>query len=198
MASSSRSRGRPPRHDLVTRIHSDALETPTHLFGALDISNNQAQAEDSSSSESDTQRLKTTTSTSRHGRSMSNPFPSFLGGPKKRRGSAIQVQADPGHCENVGGTMAGPSVVNQHKRGGPAGSKDFATGTCMTCASLMRWPRELKVFKCTICTTINDLVIPASEADKSGFHGRWRERNAYSQTGGLDGKGPPNYSYTAG
>lgn len=35
MASPSRSRSRPPRHDLVTRIHADALETPTILLGQL-------------------------------------------------------------------------------------------------------------------------------------------------------------------
>ncbi|ROV95163.1 hypothetical protein VSDG_05798 [Cytospora chrysosperma] len=40
----------------------------------------------------------------------------------------------------------------------PAGDKDFASGNCMTCGALSRWPKGLKVFKCTLCMTINDLV----------------------------------------
>lgn len=27
----------------------------------------------------------------------------------------------------------------------------------MTCDSTVRWPRDLKVFRCTICLTVNDL-----------------------------------------
>lgn len=82
--------------------------------------------------------------------------------------------------------MSGPSV-NKHKRAGPGGSKDFATGNCMTCSSLMRWPKELKVFKCTICTTINDLVVPGSEATKSGFLGRRRDGSAHARCESLTG-----------
>ena len=36
-------------------------------------------------------------------------------------------------------------------------SKEMVTGKCMTCDSLVRWPRELSVFRCTVCLTINDL-----------------------------------------
>jgi E3 ubiquitin-protein ligase HECTD2 len=44
-----------------------------------------------------------------------------------------------------------------HRNGSSIGSRDFATGRCMTCGSLVRWPRELQMFRCTICMTINDL-----------------------------------------
>ncbi|KAK8024746.1 ubiquitin protein ligase [Apiospora arundinis] len=37
------------------------------------------------------------------------------------------------------------------------GPIDFRTGNCMTCGGLVRWPKELDVFRCTICLTINDL-----------------------------------------
>ncbi|PSR93653.1 hypothetical protein BD289DRAFT_364437 [Coniella lustricola] len=40
----------------------------------------------------------------------------------------------------------------------PLNDKDFASGNCMTCGSLSRWPKGLRVFKCTLCVTINDLV----------------------------------------
>lgn len=178
MASSSNTRSRMPRPDLVTRLHTNALETPTTLLGAIDISNTQAH-ENSSSSESEPRRTKPSTLRPRHARSISNPFPSFLSGSKKRQGSTSQLQPDldRGDGDNA---MAGPSVVNRHRRGGPAGSKDFATGNCMTCASLMRWPKELKVFKCTICTTINDLAVPGSDAHKPGFLGRRHDGTAHS------------------
>ncbi|TWU78673.1 putative E3 ubiquitin-protein ligase [Metarhizium rileyi] len=171
-------RPRPSRPDLVTRIHAASFETPTIRLGAIDISNSAAQ-EDSSSSESDFQRSKSRTFPSRHARSLSNPFPSFLSTPKNRPGSTSRPRAgtDRGDGDSA---MAGPSVTHRHKRGGPSSSKDFATGNCMTCASLMRWPRDLKVFKCTICTTINDLTVPGSEAQKHGILGRRRDGSAHA------------------
>ncbi|OTB05388.1 hypothetical protein M426DRAFT_72892 [Hypoxylon sp. CI-4A] len=55
----------------------------------------------------------------------------------------------------------------------PRGPADFATGNCMTCASLVRWPKELPVFRCTICLTINDIKprdpTPAARPDASSF-----------------------------
>ncbi len=55
------------------------------------------------------------------------------------------------------GREAGPRQALQSKHAETNTAKDFATGSCMTCGSLVRWPRELRVFKCTICLTINDL-----------------------------------------
>lgn len=42
--------------------------------------------------------------------------------------------------------------------------KDLMTGKCMTCDSMVRWPKELKVFRCTVCLTINDLQPVVLEA----------------------------------
>lgn len=47
--------------------------------------------------------------------------------------------------------------VRGHRNGSSAGSRDFTTGRCMTCGSLVRWPKELQMFRCTICLTINDV-----------------------------------------
>ena len=43
--------------------------------------------------------------------------------------------------------------------GGPSqyGEKDLVTGKCLTCDSLVRWPRQLDVFRCTVCLMVNDL-----------------------------------------
>ena len=60
----------------------------------------------------------------------------------------------PGSKQKRPAQPAGPSKVN----GRPATDKDFASGNCMTCGAMSRWPKGLKVFKCTLCMAINDLV----------------------------------------
>ncbi|KAJ4170738.1 putative E3 ubiquitin-protein ligase [Fusarium falciforme] len=92
---------------------------------------------------------------------MSQPFPSLFSSKKKRQNSVGAPPPDLGFTDDDA-AMPRQAPKNHarnpsHTRGGPAGSKDFATGNCMTCGSLVRWPRDLKVFKCTICTTVNDL-----------------------------------------
>ncbi|KAG5983401.1 hypothetical protein E4U55_008251 [Claviceps digitariae] len=180
--SSSRSRSRPSRADIVTRIHTDALETPTTLLGTLDISNSRAR-EDSSSSESDSRPPPTSSKTkparplSRHARSISNPFPSFLNGSFHKKAATSQADVNGPKTSHLdAGTMAGgPSVANPKHKRHPTGSKDFATGNCMTCGSLMRWPKDLKVFKCTICATINDLAIPSADSGRLGLREKRRD-----------------------
>ncbi|KAF4512352.1 hypothetical protein G6O67_001503 [Ophiocordyceps sinensis] len=164
------------QHHLVTRIHNDARLTPTTFLGRVDISNQHAPS-DSSSSESDILPSRSTDARSRHGRSMSNPFPSLFNTKKKRRDSAgrgFEPECDPS-------PLVGHSP-RRHTRGGMAGSKDFATGHCMTCASLVKWPKELKVFKCTICSTINHLVPVESESHR-GDRPSSRRRDASRDPG---------------
>ncbi|EHK24451.1 uncharacterized protein TRIVIDRAFT_122664, partial [Trichoderma virens Gv29-8] len=145
--------------DLISRLHSDALDTPMSLTRQLaksktsharvnpDLSSSDSDAEASSQQNRGRQP--------NHSRSMSNPFPSLFAG-RRRQGSASKPSVDVDKAN--GGSAPSNRPVNTHKRGSPSMSKDFATGNCMTCASLVKWPRELKVFKCTICMTINDLV----------------------------------------
>lgn len=143
--------------DIISRLHSEALDTPTSLSGRLGMpKTTHARAKpDYSSSDSDAESSQQNRGrTSNHSRSMSNPFPSLFGS-RKRQGSASKPSVDVDKA-NVG--PAPNKQVNTHRRGSPARSRDFATGNCMTCASLVKWPKDLKVFKCTICMTINDLV----------------------------------------
>ncbi|KAG5927901.1 hypothetical protein E4U42_001608 [Claviceps africana] len=187
-SSSSHSRPRPSRGDLVTRIHTDALDTPTTLPGSFDLSNSRP-AEDPSSSESDSQprsRSKSARPLSRHARSISNPFPSFLHGPFHKKAAPSRPDANGskgGHPD--AGTMAGPSLADSKHKRHPTGSKDFATGNCMACGSLMRWPRELKVFKCTICATINDLAVPAGDSGRLALRERRRAGASQASSDGL-------------
>ncbi|PTD05032.1 hypothetical protein HYE67_004440 [Fusarium culmorum] len=162
--------------DLITRIHNTALHTPTTL-PALYSNNLQAASNgnrfelsfsnnnngDSSSDESDLHPSRPSSRPQRppHTRSMSQPFPSLFSSKKKRQNSVGAPPPDLGFADDdVVMPRQAPKTHAQtpsHNGNGPAGNKDFATGNCMTCGSLVRWPRDLKVFKCTICTTVNDL-----------------------------------------
>ncbi|KAF5007022.1 hypothetical protein FDECE_6630 [Fusarium decemcellulare] len=189
--------------DLISRIHNTALHTPTTLpavYSAalpptpngrnFDLSISNANA-DSSSDDSDLHPSRPSSKHPRrpqHTRSMSQPFPSLFSSKKKRQNSVGAPPPDLGFADDDAAmprqAPKNHARIPSHTRGGPAGSKDFATGNCMTCGSLVRWPRELKVFKCTICTTVNDLE-PIS-ADNSTS----RSRRDASQ-------GPPGASQPA-
>ncbi|KAK8134587.1 hypothetical protein PG984_006599 [Apiospora sp. TS-2023a] len=56
-----------------------------------------------------------------------------------------------------GMTSSGPSMGSTSSRKPQRGPIDFRNGNCMTCGGLVRWPKELDIFRCTICLTINDL-----------------------------------------
>ncbi|KAF4948733.1 hypothetical protein FGADI_9388 [Fusarium gaditjirri] len=179
MAPWSSRRGSQPNNsngDLISRIHNTALHTPTTLpalystnlpntsnGNRLELSFSNANA-DSSSDESDLHPSRPQSSKPRrpqHTRSMSQPFPSLFSSRKKRQNSVGAPPPDLGFADDdsVMPRQAPKTHARNpsHTRNGPVGSKDFTTGNCMTCGSLVRWPRELKVFKCTICTTVNDL-----------------------------------------
>ncbi|KAB5585348.1 hypothetical protein GE09DRAFT_23016 [Coniochaeta sp. 2T2.1] len=105
----------------------------------------------------------------RHGRSLSHPFPLLFANKKKKQ--ARQTSEDSDDTDSTDGIMSNtkskpqPQPQRSHRKGQNSGSRDFATGHCMTCGSLVRWPRELHVFRCTICLTINDLQ-PISQEER--------------------------------
>lgn len=107
-----------------------------------------------------------------HGRSYSHPFPSIFGGGKKaEKISEIDYNDDiletftespfvsPGLASKDHLTANGTSLQN--------GEKEFVTGKCITCNSLVRWPRHLDVFRCTVCLMVNDLK-PAAGVSMEG------------------------------
>ena len=102
-------------------------------------------------------------SRSGHGRSVSLPFPALFSTKKKHPVRDLphhQSQAEA--SDEVHRLLPQSAKVNQASRIMPTHTtqnahRDLATGTCVTCGSLLRWPRELSVFKCTICLTVNDL-----------------------------------------
>ncbi|KAI1639338.1 hypothetical protein F4809DRAFT_137674 [Biscogniauxia mediterranea] len=96
----------------------------------------------------------------RHNRSMSHPFPSLFSSKKKKNNAGAE---NPPDDEAIPDDRAYNTKTHTNQtqptnpRRPPLGPADFATGNCMTCASLVRWPKELQVFRCTICLTINDI-----------------------------------------
>ena len=99
----------------------------------------------------------------RHERSHSHPFPSIFGsGRRTDREVEIDDQDEiiddfykppilsPGLASKD--YMSSTSGVQAH-----TAEKDLMTGKCSTCDSAVRWPRQLGVFRCTVCLMINDM-----------------------------------------
>lgn len=89
-----------------------------------------------------------------HSRSRSHPFPSLFSG--KRNNDGISARLESTDDEGFGSSSRSPAMAGQGQRS-RAPEKDLTTGKCMTCASNMKWPQSLGVFRCSICQTINDL-----------------------------------------
>ncbi|KAI0161352.1 HECT-domain-containing protein [Xylariaceae sp. FL1272] len=124
---------------------------------------------------------------SKHSRSMSNPFPSLFS--KKKKNVEVDSEVDhddipDDHDRNKHKMAKGPSQTSSGN-GFPPGPTEFITGNCMTCASLVRWPRPAQIIRCTKCLTINDLKPYATSVAKPII--RRPARGGISQS-------PPNVS----
>lgn len=116
------------------------------------------------------------TRTPSHGRSISHPFPSLFSNKKKHHGEPAPVAGVESADEDSISPSATrtltqnptPTSTPKHKQKVP--DKDLKTGKCMTCDSMVRWPKELKVFRCTVCSMINDLKPVALEARRGDWH----------------------------
>lgn len=92
-----------------------------------------------------------------HNRSMSHPFPSLFSGKKKR------LEIEPSSTEiglkndNAHSPVSNRECLKINSLKKKSSNIDLLTGKCMTCDSTVRWPKELSVFRCTVCLTINDL-----------------------------------------
>ena len=112
---------------------------------------------------------------SRSGPSISYRFPSILKGVKKeeRRGPGEPGATTPDSNDAVHEALGHVNSGTRPSKGVHKGSSqsmdtDLTTGRCMTCDSLVRWPKALKVFRCTICLMINDLKPIATPCIESG------------------------------
>lgn len=151
-SAASSSPARPPPRAPTRITESDILESAYQIPTLAATSNGANGTPHGAASSS-----KPTRTPSHHGRSMSHPFPSLFSGKKKR------------HDDGVGGTgvdstdedLSSSSPMRPQKQERTVKpkvpEKDLTTGKCMTCDSMVRWPKNLSVFRCTVCLTINDL-----------------------------------------
>jgi E3 ubiquitin-protein ligase HECTD2 len=99
-----------------------------------------------------------------HSRSFSHPFPSLFGGGRKsEKKNHLKTDANIYDTTDDDASTNGDSARSNLSGKAPSrntsqnGNKEPVTGKCMTCNSTVRWPQGLKVYRCTICQTINDL-----------------------------------------
>lgn len=110
------------------------------------------------------------TRTPSHGRSMSHPFPSLFLGKKKRQGDSAGAIGFESTDDDTVSPNAARDNVHTPMAKQKVADKDLMTGKCMTCDSMVRWPKDLKVFRCTVCLMINDLVPVILEARHGDGH----------------------------
>ncbi|KAK4157482.1 hypothetical protein C8A00DRAFT_40194 [Chaetomidium leptoderma] len=152
----------PNRDQHLTPRHAESIGgryRSASRVSEIDVWDNMHHQQLDSSSSDEDLHPRRQPSRPRHTRSVSHPFPSLFSSKKKKSGlmaGTNEPSSDSGGEEyNAKGKP--PLVRGHHRNGSSAGSREFATGCCMTCGSLVRWPRVLQMFRCTICLTINDV-----------------------------------------
>lgn len=157
--------GRQPSSNSSGRQKKSKDGPSTDLFGGLDV-HDAAALRDWDSSDSDTQTSLLRPAKIQHGRSLSNPFPSIFDTANGAQPSGSRPQATASREERAYEQNMASKTGRSPRKDSTTKDKEFSTGNCMTCASLVRWPMGLDVFKCTICATVNDLT-PREHASKS-------------------------------
>lgn len=163
----TRTTSQPHGGQFTTRDHSSSapLRRPSNntarLPGRGILSNYPVDADSSSDDDDVIIPAPASKRPSQHSRSMSHPFPSLFSSKKKK----VAGNLDRSRNEDLLGSdddhrrqpQSNPRAQTVTPRKDSRGPMDFNTGNCMTCSSLVRWPKGILVFRCTICLTINDL-----------------------------------------
>ena len=108
----------------------------------------------------------------RHRRSISHPFLSNLvrhGGRARRGEDTIKSSVENPDGVSFGALSAMPDSLQEASdyRWPPQPREiDLVAGKCATCDSLVRWPKRLDVFRCTVCLMVNDLKHTLVESSK--------------------------------
>jgi E3 ubiquitin-protein ligase HECTD2 len=143
-----------------SRITEEDILDNALLIPTLTATSNEAQRKTSGGSSRPAR-------TPNHGRSKSHPFPSLFSSKKKRQGEGAGMDSTD---DDSGSSPVLPPKQNASAKQGKIPEKDLTTGRCMTCDSMVRWPKDLKVFRCTVCLTINDLKPILLEARRGDGH----------------------------
>ena len=113
-------------------------------------------------------RAEADSTSTKHGRSFSHPFPFFGTGSRrsqKRVHPKNKIGVDSTDDDSIDDGQSNRSPNVQLRKPCGTASSEPMTGRCIACDSAVRWPRELRVFRCTICLTVNDLE-PSQETSQ--------------------------------
>ena len=126
-----------------------------------------------------------------HGRSNSHPFPAIFGSGRKAEKMTEPVDIDEASetlAESIftSTRLASKDQVTANLTFTQNEQKEFVTGKCATCDSLIRWPRLLDAFRCTVCLMVNDLK-PGARSTMEG-----REAEGSSAKPALPRRGATN------
>ena len=99
-----------------------------------------------------------------HGRLISHPFPSLLNG-RETLGrtfecSTPELDMDASIDSNLRSSHRPINSIPPafgHRGGAQPIEQESIVGRCATCNSSVRWPKNLDVYRCSICLMINDL-----------------------------------------
>lgn len=97
-----------------------------------------------------------------HSRSLSNPFSGIS---KRRKSPSKNDFLDSDDDDEVTFPLPEVSTSTSPKKPLPPLPDEMATGKCMTCNTAVKWPGNLKVFRCTQCLAVNDLE-PVKEKER--------------------------------
>ena len=99
-----------------------------------------------------------------HGRSLSHPFTSRLNEDRRTKKriqernecSGLEILGD--ETPNVLPACTRDLLFAGHTESLSTREKELAIGKCATCGSHVRWPKDVDVFRCTVCLMVNDLT----------------------------------------
>lgn len=120
-----------------------------------------------------------------HHRSLSHPFTSPFTAIGRKRDKAKHNTWDSDSDSDEVTYPVQPLSTSPRKESQAGVGSDLAEAKCQTCNSTVRWPRHLKVFRCTSCLMVTDLENePAQEARSPVDH------DPTGRTRGLRTRGP--------
>ncbi|KAL9605867.1 MAG: hypothetical protein Q9179_000931 [Wetmoreana sp. 5 TL-2023] len=145
------------------RCTSNARQTPG---GALDHSSKHGPDFDVPGSASSRQGILTgqrSKEIPRHSRSLSHPLTSLFGhgkkagNPNRNETSALDRDNQDEPLSSSPSDMMMGGLLGVSARASMPKAQDMEIGKCATCDSMVKWPKHLCVFRCTICLMVNDL-----------------------------------------
>lgn len=101
----------------------------------------------------------------RHGRSSSPHFLPSLADDRRKWTDEATIKTRGGILNGCESPQLTANTLSASIRTTPTqqGNAELVTGKCATCGSLVRWPRHLNVFRCTVCLMVNHLKSTSAE-----------------------------------